>query len=219
MVHRKGSNDEWRFQLVAYLTAVDPRNGDVDDDVARRTTPYLLSDLPQDDEGKKAYLMLYAVIAVCIKNRPLRLIMDTPSRDGRALRKLDAEYRPTYRGKQMALLRRIMHPKLNSAGSDAEYINKLSEWQQVVREYERISGSELDQTVKTATLMEEAPPQMQEHLRLRSKEIGTDYKKVILAIEGYLRSKKTWNTGPDDMEVDAVVKGKGQPKRKGKSQS
>ena len=94
---------------------------------------------------------------------------------------------------------------MNSAGSDVEYINKLSEWQQVVRVYERISGSELDQTVKTATLMEEAPRQMQEHLRLRSEEIGTDYKKVIQAIEGYLRSKKTWNTGPDDMEVDAVV--------------
>ena len=75
--------------------------------------------------------MLYSVIVGCIKNRPLRLIMDTPSRDGReALRKLDAEYRPTYRGRQMALLRRIMRPKLNSAGSDAEYINKLSEWQQ-----------------------------------------------------------------------------------------
>ena len=90
--------------------------------------------------------MLYAVIVGCIKNRPLRLIMDTPSRDGRrkALRKLDAEYRTTYRGRQMALLRRIMHPKLNRAGSDGEYINKLSEWQQVMREYERISGSELD---------------------------------------------------------------------------
>ena len=135
--------------------------------------------------------------------------MDTPSRDGReALRKLDAENRPTYRGRQMALLRRIMRPKLNIAGSDAEYINKLL--QQVVREYERISGSELDQTVKTATLMEEAPPQMQEHLRLRSEEIGTDYKKVIQAIEGHLRSKKTLNTGPDDKEVDAVVKGKSQ---------
>ena len=157
--------------------------------------------------------MLYAVIVGCIKNRPLRLIMDTPSRHGReALRKLDAEYQPTYRGRQVALLRRIMHPKLNSAGSDAEYINKLSEWQQVVREYEQISGIQLDQTVKTATLMEEAPlqMQMQEHLRLRSEEIGTDYKKVIQAIEDYLRSKKTWNTGPDDMEVDAVVKGKGQ---------
>ena len=119
----------------------------------------------------------------------------------------------------MALLSRSMHPKLNSAGSDAEYINKLSEWQQVVREYEQIPGIELDQTVKTATLMEEAPlqMQMQEHLRLRSEEIGTDYKKVIQAIEGYLRSKKTWNTGPDDMEVDAVVKGKGQPKGKGRS--
>ena len=58
---------------------------------------------------------------------------------------------------------------------------------------------------------------MQEHLRSRSEEIGTDYKKVIPVIEGFLRSKKTWNTGPDDMEVDAVVKGNGQPKGKGKS--
>ena len=40
---------------------------------------------------------------------------------------------------------------------------------------------------------------------------------MIQAIEGYLRSKKTWKTGPDDMEVDAVVKGRGQPKGKGKS--
>ena len=162
---QEGSYDEWRFQLVAYLASVDPRFGDVADDAARRTTPYLLSDLPPDEEGKKAHLMLYAVIVGCIKNRPLRLIMDTPSRDRREpLRKLDAEYRPTHRGRQMALLRRIVRPKLNSAGSDAEYIDKLSEWQQLVREYERISGSELDQTVKTATLMEEAPPQMQKHL-------------------------------------------------------
>ena len=27
---------------------------------------------------------------------------------------------------------------------------------------------------------------------------------MIKAIEGYLRSKKTWNSGPDDMDVDAA---------------
>ena len=66
---------------VAYLI-VDPRFGDVVDDV-RRTTPFLLSDFPTDDEEKQAFLMLCAVIVGCIKNRQLRLIMDTPSRDGR----------------------------------------------------------------------------------------------------------------------------------------
>ena len=87
---QEGSYDEWRFQLTTYLTAVDPRFRDVADDVARGTTPYLLSDLPPDDVGKKAYLMLYAVSVDCIKNRPMRLIMDTPSLDGReAMRKLD----------------------------------------------------------------------------------------------------------------------------------
>ena len=107
-----------------------------------------------------------------------------------------------------------MHPNLNSAGSNADYIDKLSEWQRVLREYERISGKELDQTVKTATLMEESPPQ----LRLRSEEIVTDHKKVILAIEGYVRSKKTWDSGGlVDMDIGAVNKGKGQPKGKGKT--
>ena len=103
-----------------------------------------------------------------------------------------------------------MHPHLNSAGSDAEYIDK---WQQVVREYERISGKELGQTVKTATLMEEAPPQPQEHLQLRSQEL----EKVILAIEGYVRSKKAWDSGgPVDMDIGSNNKGKGQPQGKGK---
>ena len=73
-----------------------------------------------------------------------------------------------------------MHPNLNSAGSDVEYIDMLSEWQRVLREYERISGKEVDQTVKTATLMEESPPQ----LRLRSEEIVSDHKKVILSNRG-----------------------------------
>ena len=66
----------------------------------------------------------------------------------------------------MELLRRIMPPHLNSAGSDAEYIDKLPEWQEVLREYERITGKGLvDDTVKTATLSEEAPPQLQVELR------------------------------------------------------
>ena len=83
---------------------------------------------------KKTYLMLLSVIAGCIKNRLLLLVMETVNRDGReAHRKLDAEYRPTCRGRHMALLRRIMRPHLNSAGSDVECVDKLSEWQQVVR--------------------------------------------------------------------------------------
>ena len=81
-----------------------------------------------------------------------------------------------------------------------------------------VSGKELDQTVKTATLIEEVPPQMQEHLRLRSEETGTDNKKVILAIEDYVRRKLGIPGGSVDMDIGAVNKGKGQPKGKGKGQ-
>ena len=80
-----------------------------------------------------------------------------------------------------------------------------------MREYERISGKELDETVKTATLVEKAPPQLQEHLRLRGLQ------ESIPVYRGYARSKKSWDFGgPADMYTGAVNQEKGQPKRKGK---
>ena len=76
--------------------------------------------------------------------------------------------------------------------------------------------------MKTAVLMVEAPPQHQEDVRLRSEEIGTDYKKVML---GYVHSKKTWDSGRlVDMFIDAINKGKrqaqnemGREQKKGKN--
>ena len=43
-------------------------------------------------------------------------------------------------------------------------------------------------------------------------EIGTDYKKVILSFEDYVRSNKTWDSGgPVDMHIGAVNKEKASP--------
>ena len=56
----EGRYREWRFQLVVYLAAVDPRFAEVADDVARRITPYLRTDLSPDEEGERVYLMLYS---------------------------------------------------------------------------------------------------------------------------------------------------------------
>ena len=132
-VWRGRSYDVWRFQLVAYLTTVDPHVADVANDVARTTAPHVVADLPTDDEGKTSYLMLYSTIVCCMNNRPPRPIMETVSSDGReTLHKLDAAYRPTYRGTQMALLQQIIHPPLNSANSDAECMGNLSDWHKIV---------------------------------------------------------------------------------------
>ena len=142
-----------------------------------QTMPFLLTDLPPDDEGQNASLMLYSVIVGCIKNRPLRLIMKTESHDGReALRKPAVEYKSTYRSKEMAL-------QTHHAPAPEQC------------------------TVKTATRIEEAAPHLQEHLQLRSEEVGTDWKKVVLSIEGNVRSKKSWDSGgPADMDIGAVNK-------------
>ena len=62
MEHKKGvrtSRDSSSSRISQLLTT---RLGDVADEVARRTTPYLPNDLPPDEEGRKAYLKLYSVI-------------------------------------------------------------------------------------------------------------------------------------------------------------
>ena len=51
----EGWYDEWKFQLVAWLSA-DPRFADVADEVTRKTVPYVQADLLPDEEGKKAHL-------------------------------------------------------------------------------------------------------------------------------------------------------------------
>ena len=73
-----------------------------------------------------------------------------------------------------------LHPPLNSVQSDVLYNEKLSEWQKTRREYERND-------------FEEAPQQLQEHLILRFEEMDADCTQVILAIENYSRSNKSWH--------------------------
>ena len=64
-----------------------------------------------------------------------------------------------------------MHLHLNSVSSDAEYIDKLVELKNTVREYGRIFQTELDESVKTATLtLIEEPQLLQEHIRLTARQ-------------------------------------------------
>ena len=74
-----------------------------------------------------------------------------------------------------------MRLQLSGAKSGVEYNETVSEWHKTVREYVRILGKDLHET--TATLFEEARPQVQEHLRKRPEELGTDCRKVIVAVE------------------------------------
>ena len=75
---QEGSYDEWRFQLVAYLAAVGPRFGDVADEVARRTTPHLTTNLPRDEDERHAlfdaeYVKTATLIEVAAPQMPEQL--------------------------------------------------------------------------------------------------------------------------------------------------
>ena len=67
----EGRHDEWQFQLVSYLTAIHLHFADVTVDVALRTHHTGADDMPPVDEGKEDLLLMFPIIARCIKSRPL----------------------------------------------------------------------------------------------------------------------------------------------------
>ena len=74
VVKREGmtSGDSSSLRLSQQLTHASEKS--------RRTTRYLLTDLPTNEVGKTAYLIVYFVVEGCIENRRVRLIMENGKR-------------------------------------------------------------------------------------------------------------------------------------------
>ena len=111
-----------------------------------------------------------------------------------------------------------MSPNLGQTDQDFE--NKFAEWKAEVSRYEDYYiGKELDQDIKIAVLLRQAPAALQMHLQINSNAFENSFAQLESAIQSYIQSRKLWNAtgdkGHKPMEVDWVGKG-GKEKGKGK---
>ena len=210
---------EYRFQLSNYMVMVDARFATLLDQVDSAAQSY--ETMPSDAAEAAAATTLYVVISATTTGRALRMVMDVRNRDGReALRRLTREFRPNLVGRRMALLRAVMRPEgLRHASGDSNYLDELASWERLVDDYEGM-GETLSPSIKAAVLMEYAPQELLQHLRLQAESLGDDYQKIAETVRSYFLSRRVWDVnsgpGPDDpMQVEAVAKGKGYGKDKG----
>ena len=110
---------------------------------------------------------MFAVLASILSGQCLRILQSLRRWNGfEARRLLCLELEPKIAQRRFGLLQSIMSPNLGQTDQDFE--NKFAEWKAEVSRYEDYTGRELDEDIKIAVLLRQAPAALRTHLQINS---------------------------------------------------
>ena len=176
------------------------------------------------EEGKAQARKLHSILTSYTKGRPLRTIKQVASENGfEAWRMLVEEHQPHTRARSLQLLNSVLNHKFDAKKSTQENLLKFEE---MIEQYERASGSIMDDDLKVSVVLGGTDGAVRQHLLLNQKETskyGT-LRQYLLSYEQATRWTTTdlINSGRDhqgqaDMDISRIEdKGKGKYKGKGK---
>ena len=216
---------DWRFAFVSYLGVVDAQfAAEIERVESTANEEKLMATMAEATQVRSREL--YAILLSFVRNRPAKLVRSVPQSNGyEAWRQLTLEMMPSSRQRQLALITQLTSTRLDGTKSLGEQLGKYEE---LVREYERVSGTTFSEDLKVSTLIAAAPQALQAQLHM-SLGPSTTYTSVREKILLYERSTAKWHTatplampslssssnGPAPMEIDRVQdKGKGKGKKK-----
>ena len=217
---------EWAWQLEQYLLAVDAKYGPDIEAIRNNLNTKCDLVLEMSDAKAQRATFLYGLLASLLKGRPLLVLKSVEQGNGfEGLRLLIKNGQPTNRNRSLGLLQLLMAwPNFDQKAAMLPQILKLED---SIREYERISGGELQKELKFSILMKVVTGHLKTHLQVSLRE-DTTYEQLREAIINYDQATIRWtNTmalgnampgqedGPTPMDVDRVTE-KGKGKHKGK---
>ncbi|CAE7436535.1 unnamed protein product [Symbiodinium sp. CCMP2592] len=214
---------EWKHMIKNYLSVVDTKMlEDMETIEKSPTRPSTVDGM--DAAVRKRSIELYAILLSFVRQRPAKLVRGVPSNNGfEAWRVLVGEMQPATRQRQLALMSQLAGIRFDANRSLAEQIVKYEE---LIKEYERVSGSTYPDDLRISSVIQAAPTNLQTQLHLTMDE-STDYKAIREKLLAYERASTRWQpssgfalpavnthgalnqSGPTDMEIDRVEKGKG----------
>ena len=216
---------DWRHVMRNYLGVIDSNYLVEMDLVEAATHEEAGLDAARHPDAARRSRELYAILASFMRGRPLKILRNVPGSNGyEAWRQLMLEMQPRTRQRQLALMTQLNNMTFDMRKSLNEQLGKFDE---VVREYERISGSTYPEDLKVSTLVNAAPGplQVQLHMSLRADTTYNELKEKVLAYE---RSTAKWqaasglqfpavaaNDTATPMEIDAVSYAGGKKGKKG----
>ena len=210
--HFEGREEEWTdwtFQAKAFLSLVGDSVGQDLENAALLTVPVNMADMTETRQthSRKVFYML----TMLLKGPPLSLLRQVPDSNGYdAWRQLHRRYDSNQAGRQHAMLGMILRPKPFPANALA-WEDALAEWKRLIERWQTLSGESLPQSVKLTVLLENAPPAIKSQLTLQNYTSAADLEQAVLS---YLGVQRFLNGTSNDMEVDAISKGRGKGKNK-----
>ena len=218
----------WKFVFTSWLTFAEPKYKAFLEKVEELDHMPAMSAYTEDEQMFST--RLFAILTSYLKGRCLHLVRSgMEQRNGFALwKELHKEYLPSTRARSLALAQALA--SYPSFAKDKTVLDNVLSYEQLVQEFEKMSGTTYPQELKAATLIRCSENRVREHLQLTIKETTT-YKEIREAVLSHEQASKTWSqesimkslnvrpdpNGPAPMEVDRVQeKGKGKGKYKGK---
>ena len=208
--------DAWRTKFEAYADLTGVGNYL---EAAEAETDFI-SNGRMTEEPLAASTTLYALLVTKTDGKALSLVTLVPRRHGlEAWRVLKGEYEGRGGNRVAALLRGVLNPKarwekMHVEGKDI--FDMLTAWEKDVAQYRMASGSELQQEVQVATVLEHAPATYRDVLKI----VPMGARQTYPALRAYLREWCLSQRGYDDLGMKTgspmdvgQVKGKG---KKGK---
>ena len=219
----------WKFVFLSWLTFAEPKYQKLLERVEQ--LDHMPSMTEYSEEEQQFSSRLFAILTSYLKGRCLQLVRSgLEQRDGFHLwKELHREYLPSTRARSLALAQALAaYP---SFSKDKTVLECVLSYEQLVQEFEKMSGSTYPQELKSATLIRCSESRLREHLQLTIKE-STTYQEIREAVLFHEQASKTWSQesimkslnmkstdtgGPAPMEIDRIEeKGKGKGKQKGK---
>ena len=164
---------EWRHGMRNYLGIIDQNFITELDEI--ETHPSRRPDLATMQlSTSRRSRELYSILQSFLRHRPSKLVRAVEQRNGyEGWRVLINEMQPSSRQRQMALASQLANVKFDAKLSLAE---QLTKYEEVIREYERVSGSRYNEDLKISTLVQACPGplQVQIHMSLTSESTYQD---------------------------------------------
>ncbi|CAK0811260.1 unnamed protein product, partial [Prorocentrum cordatum] len=169
------------------------------------------------EQGVRVGRSLYHLLASTTKGTAQSIVKLCPRGDGfEAMRRLYKEYRPRLNEEHGQMLQQILTPLWWKDREGKErFTEVLIAWDELISRYERATGEQVAQNMKTSAIMAHAPEVVRVMLRSAQREVRSDITQMrncifeaVIGQSGVVAKPPTANRGSNDMGVDAISKGK-----------
>ena len=197
---------DFAFSFRQWLCFADSGySSDLNDVEEHTEVPVTFSETPEGIAIKNRSFKLYAILAGILKNRPLRLLRQTPNSNGLEFwRQLHSLYAPKTKVRSMAILSAIMgYPAFRK---DRTLVEQLQTLERLGDEYCKTAGVNISEDILLTTLVRSLPRHVQQHIQLGMDD-NTTYQQVRERVVAYERVASSWTRDKILVECGATPLG------------